>query len=237
MKQIITFTDMIGNLPVEVHPYPAKKNLPQWYKDLPNYGENDKRPVVAHDGFATTTSTGKKCIPMLDALSSGYIIPCPMEIVVSIKNGQQYFQWPDWEAIGFHTPIQMSTHPYVKEYPHAAIPKFRSPWVIKTPKGYSTLFIPPMNRDEQIIKIFEGVVDTDTYHEGINFPFMIDPNWTGTIPLGYPLVQVIPFKRDSWEMKMGGDKEQTEVLETLRKLRLTFYNGYKDRFWSRKEYN
>ena len=57
---------------------------------------------------------------------------------------------------------------------------------------------------EKRFKVLDGVVDTDTYYNNINFPFI----WTGgsgefVIPKGTPLVQVIPFRRESSEFSVG----------------------------------
>lgn len=52
--------------------------------------------------------------------------------------------------------------------------KFTNKWLIKTPPGYSCLFIKPMNRLEPRFDIIPGVVDTDTYVNVINFPFILN---------------------------------------------------------------
>lgn len=237
----VKFIDSLGGMPEEVRPYPAKKNIPNWYKSLPSYIDGEQGKVYWNEiGINQGTATGKKCMPMLDAMTAGYIIPLPTDVKVSRQNGQQLFQWPDHEVLGFHPPLQMTTHPHVEDYPDNSIPKFNSPWVIITPKGYSCLFMSPLNRDknERIIECVPGVVDTDTFTHPVNFPFLIDPNWTGIIPAGYPMVQVIPFKRESYEMTFDASKEDIKRINgSLRRLKMSFYNGYKDRFWSRKEYN
>ena len=38
--------------------------------------------------------------------------------------------------------------------------KFVNPWVVKTPPGYSALFVPPLNRIETPFTFFSGVVET-----------------------------------------------------------------------------
>jgi hypothetical protein len=56
------------------------------------------------------------------------------------------------------------------------------------------------------------------------------------IPAGTPMVQVIPFKRDAWKIKIGGEKELKENMKVVAKLQTLFFNRYKTYFWSRKEY-
>ena len=51
-------------------PQPSKKIMPEWYKKMPNF--DDK-----HDYDSTTV---KKCMPFLDALSMGYIISSTWEM-------------------------------------------------------------------------------------------------------------------------------------------------------------
>lgn len=236
----IKFVDVIGGVPEEFRPYPAKRKLPEWYKQLPPYINGEQGTVYWNEiGLNAGTATGKKCMPMLDAMKAGYIISLSTDVKVTKKNGQQLFQWPDYDVLAFHPPLQMTTHPHVQKFPNNSLPKFQSPWAIITPKGYSCLIIPPMNRDtdEQIIQALPGVVDTDTFNHPVSFPFLIDPNWEGILPAGLPVVQVIPFKRESYKMEFGTPDEFNVITSSLRKLKASFYNGYKDRFWSRKEYN
>jgi hypothetical protein len=78
-------------------------------------------------------------------------------------------------------------------------------------------------------------VDTDTYNGGINFPFVLnDPTFEGLIPAGTPMVQVIPFKRDSWKSTI--DLSTDSIMKSERLLATKFYDRYKKLFWSKKEY-
>ena len=53
--------------------------------------------------------------------------------------------------------------------------KLNSPWVISTPKGYSTYFKNPCNKFDSPLTIFEGFVDTDYYNNtAINFPLFLE---------------------------------------------------------------
>jgi len=111
-----------------------------------------------------------------------------------------------------------------------------NPWSIKTKLGYSTLFVQPFHR-ESVFTILPGIVDTDTYIAPINFPMVInDPKFEGLIPKGTPIVQIIPFKRDSFKMKIGNKKVFNEQLNVARKLQSKFFDKYKIMFWSRKKY-
>jgi hypothetical protein len=81
------------------------------------------------------------------------------------------------------------------------------------------------------------VVDTDTYTSPVNFPFTLnDPKFEGLIPAGTPIAQVIPFKREQWEMSFGGQQELIEQSQVSIKLQTKFFDRYKTMFRANKEY-
>lgn len=209
-------------------PAPASKFLPEWYKQTPEYVNGEKnveRGNISH--------TIKKCIPVFDSLTAGYIIPTYVDVFISEEEGAPYYQWPQFNAISFHPIIQAEKHPSQNGVPY---PKWINPWSIQTPPGYSTLFVPPLNNPNKYFTIIPGIVDTDQYSLPINFPFVLnDVSYRGMIPAGTPMVQAIPFKRDGWTHSIGySDAEETSKKNI--KLRSVWFNSYKKQFWSRKEW-
>jgi len=228
MKKEITFTNVLG---LDFFPpKPAVKEVPEWYKNTPEYiGDQNKK--VNNNGDRRTTI--KKCIPVFDAITSGYILYTQVDVQVTQQDDMPYYYWSDQNAIEFHPIQQASLHPVKNEAPY---PKWNNPYAITTPPGYSVLFTQPMHR-ESVFTILDGIVDTDTYKAPVNFPFVLkDTKWEGIIPAGTPMAQVIPFKRESWEHKIGSYKEREEQNLVTRKLKTLFFNSYKRQFWSRKEY-
>lgn len=228
MTEKIIFTNISGFSDIE-KPKPASEFMPDWYKQMNSYVDGNKKP----DGNGNTTGTVKRCMPVFDAITAGYIITSPADVYVSLKNNQQHFEWSDFGLIQFHPIAQAPNHPSVK--PHA-YPKWMNPWAIRTPKGYSTLFVQPFHR-ESVFTILPGIVDTDTYYAPVNFPMVVnDPNFEGLIPKGTPIAQVIPFKRDNWKMEFGGSKEIEAQAVISRKLISRFFDRYKTMFRVTKEY-
>lgn len=210
-------------------PKPSSKLIPDWYKSINSYISNERKPA----GDGTTTATIKRCMPVFDAITAGYIIESPADIFVSIKNEKQWFEWSDFGLISFHPIEQAPEHPNRKPF---AYPKWNNPWSISTPKGYSTLFVQPFHR-ESVFTILPGIVDTDQYTPPVNFPFVInDPSFEGLIPKGTPIAQVIPFKRESWDMSIGSKKDLEAQAKISKKLQSKFFDRYKNMFWSKKEY-
>ena len=228
MKEI-TFTNIFGlNF---FPPKPAVKQIPDWYKDTPEY-VSDQGKKIADNG--STPHTIKKCMPVLDAITAGYILYTQVDVQVTQVDGLPYFHWAAQDAISFHPIEQAPLHPSRKD---ASYPKWNNPYAIKTPPGYSTLFVPPMHNPNGIFTVLEGIVDTDSYKAPVNFPFVLNNvKWEGIIGAGTPMVQVIPIKRDSWEHKIGLDKERQEQSMITAKLKTLFFNSYKRQFWARKEY-
>jgi hypothetical protein len=223
----ITFTN-VTDADLE-QPKPASKLVPDWYKNTQSYTNGERKPA----GDGNTTATIKRCVPVFDAITAGYIIESPADVFVSIKDGKQWFEWSDFGLIQFHPIEQAPEHPDKKPFSY---PKWSNPWAVTTPKGYSTLFVQPFHR-ESVFTILPGIVDTDQYTAAVNFPFVInDPAFEGLIPKGTPIAQVIPFKRDSWTMELGNRKDLEAQAKVTKKIQSKFFDKYKSMFWTKKEY-
>lgn len=228
-KQKITFTN-VGGVDELYKPIPAKFSIPDWYKEMDSYINGSKKPI----GDGTTAETIKKCIPVFDAITAGYIIPLPADVYVSYKDDAPYYEWSSNSMITFHSTNQAPTHPAHNTFQY---PKWTNPWGIKTSKGYSCLFVQPFHRESRFT-ILPGVVDTDTYTAPVNFPFVLnDSKWEGLIPAGTPIVQVIPFKRDEWGMEIGDIEELKLQDKVTNLLKSKFFDRYKNLFWSKKDYS
>jgi hypothetical protein len=227
MKKII-FTNMF-DLDF-FSPKPAVKEVPDWYKNTQEYtGEQGKK--ITNPG--NTAHTIKKCIPVFDAITAGYVLYTQVDVQVSRAGDLPYYTWSDQNAISFHPIEQAPLHPKRNEAPY---PKWNNPYAISTPPGYSVLFTAPMHR-KSVFTILDGIVDTDTYKAPVNFPFVLnDVKWEGIIPAGTPMAQAIPFKREPWKYEIGSDKERKESEKISRKLNTIFFNSYKLNFWSSKQY-
>lgn len=231
MANLIKFLKTNQDISEEYYPEPSKNNIPSWYKETKPYSSDNKY------GYGSVkNSTIKKCMPVFDAMSSGYVIKLHSDIYVKY-NGVGYEFKPALDSINiidFHPKKQVENYPFNKEM-YSLLPKITNPWGIKTKSGYSSLIIPPMHR-ENIIGILPGVVDTDKYNAPVNLPFVINKDrYTGIVKAGTPIAQVIPFKRDTWSMLIEEDLEVDK--KTATKILSVFYNGYKDMFWNKKEFN
>jgi hypothetical protein len=230
---IITFTDTIGVHP-SFKPIPASELIPNWYKEIDSYRSGKKMPSPD----SMTTATIKRCMPVFDAITSGYLILSLTDVWVTSKESENekiypYYQWSMGNPIEFHPIEQAPTHPNANGAP---FPKWMNPWSIKTPKGYSTLFTNPIHH-KLPFTILTGVVDTDEYTPPVNFPFVLnDINFEGLIPAGTPIAQVIPFQRESWKMEIGKDKDREESNKNIALLKTKFFDSYKNLFRQKKEY-
>jgi hypothetical protein len=138
--------------------------------------------------------TVKRCMPFLDVMGLGWILPpmCGLKFrtMVRVLNTGWDF---DKTMVSNHSAYQLAGHP---RQPRPTC-KFHNYWTIKTPPGWSCLFVPPINRPSSIFEVYSGIVDTDGYHTYINFPFIsLAPEGTYSVAKGTPMVQVIPFLRD-----------------------------------------
>lgn len=211
-------------------PYPSKKLIPDWFKALPPKLNN-----------GLSSSTVKRCPPFLDAMSIGWIIPLAgdVEFTTNETASSVNYKWSFYKPlIENHSFNQITTD----KVPNPLLPKppikFLNYWMIKVPKGYSVLFVPPLNRPDPRFTCMSGLVDCDGYFEYINFPFTFNqPNYYGVIEAGTPLIQVIPIKRNTLLKNQTIRKMQTSEYNehelTKRKLK-SHASHYRDTIWEKK---
>lgn len=229
----------------ENYPKPIKLNIPEWFKKLEHSHE---------------AQTVKGCMPFLDALTSGYVLETPQDLFIEHgkmnKAGIPTSVWKfglskqnvrqlnlNLNDVGYtsgsvHGVDQLEGSPLISKNRNLNFHKFMNPWKIKTPPGYSCLFTPPMNNKDDRFEIISGIVDTDTYPQEINFPFVMNgdkyPEYSGTIKQGTPYVQIIPFKRDTWKMKIHSKDSMKKFGPIAFDFKLL--HKYKNKFWSKKSW-
>jgi len=227
----IKFTSQFkGFLP---DPVLAKHCIPEPYKKLPNFDNNEiDRPTV------------KKCMPFLDVYSTGYILLTPVEYMFTYGENEEKVIVPALNIpqeikpsveVSTHNDYQVSDDIKSKNRTVETVFKFANHWHIKTPPGYSCLFTQPMNRNLPF-EIISGIVDTDVFPINVLFPFYWtgDPDKDYIIPEKTPMVQIIPFKRESWKKEIG---EKTEDIRTWVSFFSRFVDNYKNKIWHKKDYS
>jgi hypothetical protein len=195
---------------VIAEPVPARTVQPAWFKRLPGL---DRAELSATNNGLTV----KRCVPFLDALSIGWIVPLAATVRLDVSDGGRAVAagWEfDREMVSSHSAHQTAGNPYEPR----PMMKFHNPWTIRTPSGWSCLFVPPLNRPDDRIEILSGVVDTDRYVSPINFPFVaVAEDGVHILPKGTPLVQVIPFERDAGRLQgVIRDESEQETAERER---------------------
>ena len=195
--EFIKTSDKVSDL---YYPVPASKEIPDWYKNISSYIGGEKAII----GKGETLATIKKCMPVFDSISSGYILKtyCDIEILWDGIT-YEFITSPYYgDVIVGHSASQVVGHPGV-DNKHTFVPKLLNVWAVKTLQGYSSLILPPMHRDN-IINIFPGIIDSDSFNDATNFPFTVNTKEERVlIPAGTPVAQIIPFKRENWEMSVN----------------------------------
>jgi hypothetical protein len=210
----------------------SRKNVPSWYKILPKgLGQNRTKVFLDHNGVANPGL--KTCAPFFDALSFGYVIRLHCDIQVE-RNGEDFkMTWGSpikplssrSEEIAVDLPRISGFSPFTQAW--------EIPYGFKVPKGYSVLITNPLNRNDLPTFSTSGIMDADEYLGPGAVPFALSLDFEGVIKAGTPILQIIPFKRDSWQSKIvenpfpGGDF----------RARHRIVGWYKDVIWKKKDFS
>jgi hypothetical protein len=193
---------------------PASLDLPEWYKKSNSYvGDiNDKK-------FLEKRMTMKKCIPILDFMTTGINLYLPFSIFV-------YGKYPERSitdntnhssvcGLGHHDAGQVQRFPVDESYDPQPL-KIDFPYIIKTPKEYSSIYIQPINEYYDSLMFPRALVNTDNYDNQVNFPFFIKKDFEGVIPAGTHFMSVFFVKRDPLEISMNSYEDGKSMIKQAR---------------------
>lgn len=212
-------------------PKPARLYQPDWYKKMAAF--RDDKPSFFLDG--STNKTLKHCQPFADSLNSGYIMETWQDIHFHFDGDLFEYSHPtEPKIISNRDRVSMNMG---EEY-HPVEFVLHPAWMPELPRGWSMLYVQPLNRPDLPFFVPSGIIDSDkfvTTGDRSSLPFYVKKNVNGVVPSGTPFVQMIPIKRDDWvskTMPFDEAKRNAIVHQSLSK----FWGGYKKNFWSKKSY-
>lgn len=201
-------------------PVLAKKIIPDWFKNI-------------QEG-----TTLKSCMPFLDAMIAGYVIPFPYDLEIFFKDKDNIFVGgPGASLISNHKKNQYAG----SFFSSSSVLKFLNPWKISTDQNVSVMFTQPMNNKNLPLKFFSGIVETDKYQSCVHFPAIIEDCVNETlikINAGDPMIQLIPFIRESFEHEICRASEEDFMLRTIAiDKKINDHDYYKKQIHQKKKYD
>lgn len=214
----ITFNTFDENAFKDFKPVLAKTVLPEWWKNTKVYQIN---------GAGAGTQTLRGCPAMNDWLGMGWYIVAERDIHVALNGTTKTLEVDDpiltvstfsnrqGMTSPSHPVMQMSdTYAYDGKEPRDAF-KFRMPWNVRTPIGYSVLYLDPFLFSNPYYSTWHGVIDADTFNTNLDTSQLImyaKSDQPFVIPAGSPICQIVPFKREEWnsEISLYSDKTRFE---------------------------
>ena len=211
---------------------PAKNFIPDWYKEIKGYNKNN---LNIEKNSNVVKLNLKSCMPFFDSFTTGYIAELTQDVYIEIINNQPKISWQAQPApIGIReigeniipTPHGYLDNHFVWQYPH----------ILNAKKGYSAIVTHPLNRHDLPFITLSGIIDLDVLIGEGNIPFFIKDGFEGLIPRGTPMLQIIPFKRESWKIKKDDSLIEKNNKENIDKER-SMIGWYKLNRWQKKEFN
>lgn len=218
-------------------PLPAKDCVPEEYINLP---DSKEKYQVKEEPIHNI----KGCLPAMDFMTAGYIIfnSYELELDTTFKQFREDLSLKTARTIveaehesNIHARKALAIYyenacPVVNEQKKQRVYfKVKTSWAIRTPPGYSCLVMQPFYLNEKRFTIMPAVIDTDTYHLPIPITGYLNIKENTRIRPNTPLVQIIPFKRDDWNMSISNEIPSD-------KSKFFIWNSYKRLFHSIKKY-
>jgi hypothetical protein len=221
------------------NPTPGYTHIPEWFKKqkLFSNNENDYFKAFKKSNFVKTF---KMCTPLIDSISSGYMITLPADILVTnTAKGGGYIPIITWHVswnVADQQPKEVLGEYPVPDNYYPQMFRWHPNWIIKTPPGYSLWITHPSHRHDLPFLTINSFVDTDKHPNAIVFPFFVKSGFEGIIEKGTPIVQVIPIKREGWKTKVKGFNVKNSLIG-FDNVDSKFSRFYKHNYWSRKKYD
>lgn len=157
----------------------------------------DENPTIRH------------CPGVVDVMRSGYILRAwtDIEITTPAPPSGETDSFVDRtglspDTIGgkigaFGPGLNQKLPLWPGEYSFAL--KFDTPWVCKTPPGYSLLYLPIPYDEKRPYRVLHGITDNDTFHI-VNILIMWSHHGTYLIEAGTPLCWLLPVYREGYNL-------------------------------------
>jgi hypothetical protein len=235
-KMKIDFVPMNKEIETVVPPpKPAREYIPQWYKDMELFVGGKKH----YSNGSISNKTVKLCMPFGDTFSTGYIQETWCDLYLNAEeDGQIEYHFPTSpELVGFRNNDPNGSIKIPDQFSQQEC-NWRQPWSPVLPKGYSMLITHPLNRVDLPFHTLSGIVDSDSFvveRFPNNLPFYLYKGFSGVIPAGTPMFQMIPIKRESWHHLVSCFNE-SNAMKNIHNARKKFYGAYRDTYWSKKDY-
>jgi hypothetical protein len=219
-------------------PYPASQAIPQWWRNGTPYFPSPNNPdgkTLLIDKNGHSNATFKKCTPMLDAITSGYIIPLYADVLLKNDGNDINVSWRTTNSIfELHGPSAYSV-----EKPDGykeGVLKYLNTWIPITPPGYSCLIVSPLGYRNLPFRAIPAIIDTDKSVHDLTVPMWVKDGFDGVVEKGTPMIQIIPFKRESWKSTFDYHEDGEFQKGMARNFEGTIVNHYIKNVWSKKTY-
>lgn len=243
-KQFIEFKTDVEGLEEFAPVKPSSFYLPKWFKSMSEAIEVDAQHEKGKPNYfgkkgdtakKFSTGTVKRCPAIVDLITEGFIIPMWCDFLV--QRDMETIEWDNKNfkyGLEFHSQKQIAGWDLKKTDFSEAV-KFVNPWRIYTPPGYSVMFLAPTYQFERRFTVLPGIVETDNYNS-VNFPTVWHTTKDAIIERGTPFIQVIPFKRDKWNLDVSQMTDEDIRAEGIQRntLGTKFKNSYRDLISRRK---
>ena len=219
-------------------PEPAIKMVPEWYKGHDKYTTDS---VKYNRPEGTSNKTIKSCMAIFDSITAGYMLKFPVDVMIDATGKRIVYSHAnveEKEIISMHSPEQVKGFPFSREIYMDEVFRINPQWSVKTEEGVSCMFIHPMFHENLPFRVISGVIDTDNFMSDGFFSIIVERGFKGVIKKGTPFIQVIPFRREDYEMAIPEFSEyKDESIGQRYVVRSSFENGYKKNMWQRKKYS
>jgi len=229
---------------VQPKPVPASTLIPEWWRKMTPYDVSpinlDGKKLILEN--KVINATFKKCTPMLDAITSGYIIPLWADVQVRQIKDQDGTYYPriTWKVEyyrGVFEPHGFSSRQITPPTGYSTfVFKYINTWIPSTPAGYSVLVTTPFGHRDLPFYAVPAIVDSDKSNLEMIPPMWIKDGFEGIIEAGTPLLQITPFKRNDWKSEFDYYKNGEYEITEDKNFNKYIVAHYVKRFWSKKSY-
>jgi hypothetical protein len=212
-------------------PAPARAYVPDWYRQATRFigGKMELRQQGINKDL-------KLCVPFLDALTSGYVIELPADMLVQRDaQGVTFFWHEEPQLLEFRSKDMATTLPRPAGHDQDLY-AWVTQWAMIAPPGYSLLVTHPLNRNDLPFTTTSGIIDSDKYSSAGQVPFFLRAGFSGVIPAGTPIMQVIPIKRENWKHEVL-PYDRSFIVSVKYSIQRYMYGGYKKLLWQKKDYS